>query len=81
MEKTLFNTGNVKKFFNTTTEGLSGGDAALVKTLNGNFGDSAYAVAQKYSESPWIAQPIIGGMVQSYGLAVSAIVHGTPGNC
>lgn len=81
MKDQLFTTGNVKKFFNHSTEGLSGGDAALVKTLNGNFGDSAYAVAQKYAEQPWIAQPIISGMVSSYGLAVIAITSGTPGNC
>lgn len=78
MEKQLFTTGNVRKFFTTSTKGLPKGQASLVNQLGKNYGTSAVAITK--SASPELASPIISDMIGSYAKNVSLIVHGWAGN-
>ena len=78
MEKPLFTSGNIGKFFTTSTDGLPGNQASLVKTIGQGYHASAVAVLN--STPIELAQPIVGEMYGSYARNVGLIVHGWAGN-
>lgn len=74
--KQLFNTGNIKGFFHTETNGLPGNVSSLVKTLGENYGQAAYAVVEGTQSQPALAEPVIRGMISSYAYGVTLITKG-----
>jgi hypothetical protein len=80
MEKNLFTTGNIRKFFTTAQNDLPGNVSGLVKKLDASYGDAAYAVVESAQGQPALIEPVIRGMISSHSYGVTLITKGWGGN-
>ena len=76
MTPTLYSTGNVKKFFESSYTDLPGNISGLVKTLDAGYQASAFAIVEQFGAKPSLVDPIINDMIGVHAGSVQRLVKG-----